>query len=528
MSFVVKFLWVSSIFISTIHISRNMISNPPAPCVGSLNMFNEDSEDFVIYFFELRAGKLSCYERETFSGSRIGDKSTLIGDELDLIRYVLEDPSKERLLLYQEDRVKYINLDENDEEINVEELDEGPQIQFVEPNQWDYNKWKEAFQQHLIFANAKLKRVNNAGVAPGLSMPATTPSVPPPQAATATATTTDTTVSTAPFIAGQSKHKYPDQTIEILRAQLRTAGKIPLEYIPLPELKEELARYFEMATNGQEFDEARLDFLLMCMDQNPEHQAEKEKEISRWREDILDYARECLDIMRGFIPPHILSCSLNQLEREGMSKDLAKRVMLKKCLWLVRFTSVDIGKLHIADLNGRYGVDAQGLDIVETAAIYAIAPEKFLNDDARGSKEQWRAKLENTLKTMYADLKAHKLPKNKQRVIQYKSQLPLYTNFESMRNNISRNASGDAEAAAANRASMRISVAKSMRIPANVVAASLAGGPPVSALEGPLKQMMRPASVAIKAQRPLSQAIPFPVGNFLAKVDEKLTPREEH
>ena len=498
-------------------------------------MFNEDSEDFITYFFELRAGKLSCFAKETSPGSRIGDKNTLVGDEIDLVRYVLEEPSKERLLLYQEERVKYVNLDENDEEIGTEELDEGPQIQFIEPNQLDYAKWKEAFQQHLAFANAKLKRINNNNGPGGLSMAATTPSAPPPQAAaaSATATTANTSsvvpASNTPLAIGQSKHKYPDQTIEILRAQLRTAGKIPLEYIPLPELKEELAKYFEMATSGQEFDESRLDFLLMCMDQNPEHQAEKMQELSRWREDILDYARECLDIMRGFIPPHIMSCSLNQLEREGMSKDLAKRVMIKKCLWLVRFTSVDIGKLHIADLNGRYGVDAQGLDIVETAAIYAIAPEKFLNDDARGSKEQWRAKLENTLKSMYADLKANKLPKNKQRVIQYKSQLPLYTNFESMRNNLSRNTAGEAEttSAAAARASMRISVAKSMRIPANVVNASLAAGQ--ASLEGQFKQVaIRPVSVAIKAQRPISQAIPFPVGNFLAKVDEKLTPREEH
>lgn len=506
-------------------------------------MFNEDSEDFITYFFELRAGKLSCFEKETSPGSRVGDKTTLVGDEIDLVRYVLEEPSKERLLLYQEERVKYVNLDENDVEIGTEELDEGPQIQFIEPNQWDYSKWKEAFQQHLAFANAKLKRVG--GSAPGgamLSMPATTPSAPPPQSAAATASTnasasantsssasanasTSTVVApSAPLAVGQSKYKYPDQTIEILRAQLRTAGKIPLEYIPLAELKEELAKYFEMATSGQEFDEARLDFLLMCMDQNPEHQAEKEREISRWREDILDYARECLDIMRGFIPPHIMSCTLEQLEREGMSKDLAKRVMSKKCLWLVRFTSVDIGKLHIADLNGRYGVDAQGLDIVETAAIYAIAPEKFLNDDARGSKEQWRSKLENTLKTMYADLKANKLPKNKQRVIQYKSQLPLYTNFESMRNNITRNAVGESESAAAVRASMRISVAKSMRIPANVAASINAGVVP----DGPLKAPGRPVSVAVKTQRPISQAIPFPVGNFLAKVDEQLTPREEH
>jgi hypothetical protein len=170
------------------------------------------------------------------------------------------------------------------------------------------------------------------------------------------------------------------------------------------------------------------------MDQNPEHRAEKEEESKRWREDIKEYANECLDIMRGFVPPHISVVTSAQLEKEGMSKDLVKRLMAKKCLWLIRWATHDIGKLHVADITGRYNYEAQGLDIVEMAAIYANIPEKFLNDDASGSKEKWRVALEESLKSMYAQMKNGNLPKNKQRVLAYKGQQPFYTNLESYHN----------------------------------------------------------------------------------------------
>jgi hypothetical protein len=129
-----------------------------------------------------------------------------------------------------------------------------------------------------------------------------------------------------------------------------------------------------------------VDYLLMCMDQNPEFQQEKELETRKWREDIMEYATECLNIMRGFIPPHVFDASAAHLEKEGMSKDLVKRITTKKCLWLIRCSSHDIGKMHIAELMGRFNPEAQGLDIVETAALYAIIPSKFANDDANGSK----------------------------------------------------------------------------------------------------------------------------------------------
>ena len=295
----------------------------------------------------------------------------------------------------------YIYCQVKTEKEQDEEFEDTLMIQFEETDVRDYQKWVQAFKEHLAF-------INKVDLPPEVPSPTTQPVaktsniIAPPSAAPAPSFLASLGGSTqagdsTPIInnaAANSKYRYPDQTIDILRAQVRTAGKMPLEFIPLEELKEEIAGLFEKASGGIPYDESRLDFLLMCMDQNPVYRAEKEEESRRWRADILEYASECLDIMRGFVPPHITSVTAEQLGKEGLSKDLVKRLMTKRCLWLLRFTTYDISKLHYADLTGRYTYEAQGLDIVEMAALFAVMPEKFLNDDGQGSKEQWRKGLE--------------------------------------------------------------------------------------------------------------------------------------
>ncbi len=56
---------------------------------------------------------------------------------------------------------------------------------------------------------------------------------------------------------------------------------MPVELYPLPDLKTEIAIIFSKANNGVPYDEARLDYLLMCMDFNPEYKVEKEVETRR-------------------------------------------------------------------------------------------------------------------------------------------------------------------------------------------------------------------------------------------------------
>ena len=66
------------------------------------------------------------------------------------------------------------------------------------------------------------------------------------------------------------------------------------------------------------------------------------------------FSQECLFAMRGFVSPNIFSASLASLVGEdGISEPLAKRLINKKCLWLVRMDPEDIQKLHEADLMGR-------------------------------------------------------------------------------------------------------------------------------------------------------------------------------
>ncbi len=96
-----------------------------------------------------------------------------------------------------------------------------------------------------------------------------------------------------------------------------------------------------------------MDYLLVCMDANPEYKAEKAAETKKWRDEMSVYSAQCLETTRGFVPPSIFSCSVSSLvEEDGYSNELAKRLIAKKCLWLVRVTASDIERMHIAELQG--------------------------------------------------------------------------------------------------------------------------------------------------------------------------------
>ena len=212
------------------------------------------------------------------------------------------------------------------------------------------------------------------------------------------------------------------ETTEMLREQLRKLNIVPMEYIPLPEIQAELATIFEKINSEQPYDEQRMDFLLMCMENNPVYMAEKAEIARLWREEMSTYTQECLQTMRGFVPGHIFESSLQSLtQTDGLTMDLAKRLLSKKCLWLVRMCVVDIERIHEVDLMGRFNPIAQNLDIVELAAIFASVPEKFLNDPT-GRKTQWRLNLENALREMDKQRKTGSLVGAKARNPCYKKQ----------------------------------------------------------------------------------------------------------
>ncbi len=108
------------------------------------------------------------------------------------------------------------------------------------------------------------------------------------------------------------------------------------------------------ANQGIAYDEARLDYLLACMDFNPQYHEQLENERIKWQNTIAPFADECLETMRSFIPPHIFFTSVQSLQNDAnYSLELSKRLMTKKCLWLVRVTVSDIERLHIAELQGK-------------------------------------------------------------------------------------------------------------------------------------------------------------------------------
>jgi hypothetical protein len=66
--------------------------------------------------------------------------------------------------------------------------------------------------------------------------------------------------------------QFADETTEILKLQLKKANIQPLVYIPKEKLVAEIDELVAAANQGASFDERRVDYLLQCLDVNPEYQ----------------------------------------------------------------------------------------------------------------------------------------------------------------------------------------------------------------------------------------------------------------
>jgi len=217
--------------------------------------------------------------------------------------------------------------------------------------------------------------------------------------------------------------------LSIVRKQLLDHGLTPLEFIPLEDINKEIAEILRRLNNEEAYDQDRFDYLLKCLEVNPEYIAEKELERRQLEEKLVPFLHESLQTMRGFVPANMQEMKLDELvSTHGYSKALAKRIFEKKCLWLTRVDPVSVSKMHISDLGGKFNPLAQNLDIVELAAVYASLPEKFQAED----KVKFKINIFEQLKKMHAEWESKRLPKIKCRNTVYKDQVPKFSHCNAL------------------------------------------------------------------------------------------------
>ena len=207
------------------------------------------------------------------------------------------------------------------------------------------------------------------------------------------------------------------KTMDVLRNQVKVRGEIPLEYMEVEAITAEIATFVEKMTQGKNLtqaEEERLTYLTDCLTFNPEYMEKVNRENEQWLQDNSAYLEECMRVMRGFVPADVATLSVSDLAGRGMSTPLARRIVTRKCLWLVRMTEGFIGKIHFADLNGQYSTSARNLDVVELCAVLASLPVKFEADN-NGKKEGVRQNLLRDVKSKLSQMKAGTLEKFKVR-----------------------------------------------------------------------------------------------------------------
>lgn len=219
-------------------------------------------------------------------------------------------------------------------------------------------------------------------------------------------------------------NEFLDKDVEILKDQVRKMGGQPLRYIPLEKIQKELSDIFEEVNAGKEFDEERLNFLLACLDSNPEYKLQLQREKDMWQQETAAFVSQSLATMRSFIPATIFTCSKGTLvEFYGYSNALASRIFSKKCLWLIVMPPMDIHRIHVADLLNNFNHQSQNLDIVEYAALHAAVPAVLNYDGRSGKKARWRISLEEALKELYKKMRTGNLVESKKRNPVYRNQL---------------------------------------------------------------------------------------------------------
>jgi len=220
-------------------------------------------------------------------------------------------------------------------------------------------------------------------------------------------------VSTTSPPPGVKSSKSPHSSGSRRRSTIKSPSTV-IANMSLIEIQKELRDLTEQAHRGVDINETRFDLLLRAQANNPEYKQIIDQEKLAWRESVEEFSQHCLERTRSFIPVNIFQSSQEDLIGLGIQAELAKRIIQRQCLWLVRMAKVEIARLHESDLMGRFNSIGQQLDIIETAAIYATLPDKF-SADPSNKKQSWRDQVEDNLRQMLLENDRGNLGDNRRR-----------------------------------------------------------------------------------------------------------------
>jgi hypothetical protein len=127
--------------------------------------------------------------------------------------------------------------------------------------------------------------------------------------------------------------------------------------------------------------------------------------LQAWRQGVLPFAKECLDLMRQVLPVDVFSATdadtLRRMQNYQLSPELASRFMTKQCLWILCLNDSEIQTIDDSLLIGVYNTKGQNLDLVETAAVYGTIPEDFFSPlSSSAMRLDWADRIQRKLRHM--------------------------------------------------------------------------------------------------------------------------------
>lgn len=183
----------------------------------------------------------------------------------------------------------------------------------------------------------------------------------------------------------------------MLKYQLKTLGAAPVEVVELDEAEQRMRDAVRRLIEGDMGAETEIERWDNCIRMNPDYIKREEDKALEWERSHRDRNRAALRHMRCLVPPDVSHCSIDDMISKGLPAVTAKRIRENKAIWLIRYSTEHIKKLHIAELSSKYS--HQGLDLVEMRAIYAMIPSEFDNDND-GKKADWHSMFRQRLQDL--------------------------------------------------------------------------------------------------------------------------------